>query len=134
MFTGSPLLSPGSIGEDEILGMFLLPDALSVTVCRSKSLWQFADEKIYISPVFSPSRTKKFYEAQALIRDSKVWVKIPKRYVMDARLSVGCFTRFEVIFEMKQSLYTVAHNHVDTINILKVQQQCLFEVQAPNTW
>ncbi|CAL1274029.1 unnamed protein product, partial [Larinioides sclopetarius] len=75
-----------------------------------------------------------FYEAQALIRDSKVWVKIPKRYVMDARLSVGCFTRFEVIFEMKQSLYTVAHNHVDTINILKVQQQCLFEVQAPNTW
>ncbi|CAL1274026.1 unnamed protein product [Larinioides sclopetarius] len=66
-------------------------------VCRNKSLWQFADKRIYISPVFSPSGTKKFYKAQALIKDSKVWVKIPKQCVMDARLSVGCFTRFEVI-------------------------------------
>ncbi|GBO19375.1 hypothetical protein AVEN_9175-1 [Araneus ventricosus] len=113
-FSGCPHLPHGSIGDGDMLGIFLLPEALLQTFFRNKRLWMFA-EKIYISPVECASR--KFCEAHVLVRHSEVWVKIPKQCVIEARLSVGSFTRFEVTFGYNRSPYPFVHAHVDAVNI-----------------
>ncbi|GBM91611.1 hypothetical protein AVEN_158582-1 [Araneus ventricosus] len=56
IFSACPHLAQGSIGDGEMLGVFLLPEALLQTFFRNKRLWMFAEKKIYISPVEYASR------------------------------------------------------------------------------